>query len=176
MPTKTTTTTKTTAAKATPVKATVKRQARLAFDTPDLGRKVKEALLASGVEVKVIAPKDDRDATRRLQKKIQTIGYNAGHNANFRVVNEAGTLRGYVVDPNRGLLRPGQTEPTLHTPPKKEAVKAPAKKAPVKRASNRTSTTKATTTKATPTTPRNLSGVTGKVDTKTVKVTRVTKA
>src|SRR3954471_1107029 len=87
----------------------------------DFAGKVRTALLKSvgqgvgDVRVKVTDP-NDRVTVRKVQKRVQTIGYGSGFNANFRVTLTGDVLTGKVQDLTRDLKRPGQTDPTAKTP------------------------------------------------------------
>jgi len=191
--------------------ATTSKKVRTApaipVDAENFSGKVRDALTKSvsqGVgEVRVrVEDSSDRATVRKVQKRVQGIGYSSGFNANFRVTLAGDILTGKVVDLTVTDQRPGHTDPTPKTPgtrstfvgwdPKKIAQWK--KDNPVKVAGTPTATPKKTTgtpTKKTPTTPRkvrtvrkvsttgtptpdSLKGVTSAtpVDTATVTVTK----
>jgi hypothetical protein len=111
-------TTTTTATKAT---AKVRTAPAIPVSAEDFPAKVRTALAASvskgvgEVRVKVEDP-SDRASVRKVQKKIQAIGYSAGWNSNFRVTLAGDILTGKVVDLTVTDQRPGHTDPTAKTP------------------------------------------------------------
>jgi len=174
----------------------------ISTDAEDFAAKVRAALSKSvgqGVgEVRVkVADASDRADIRRVQKRVQAIGYSSGYNANFRVTLAGDILTGRVVDLTVTDQRPGHTDPTAKTPGTRSTfhgwtpaqVTAWREAHPVTAKGETKVTPKVTAKKVTPkkvttvrkvtakkVTPTSLSGVTSAtpVDTTTVTTRKVT--
>jgi len=117
----TTTTTKVTPSSTKVTGSKVRTAPAIPVNAEGFSTKVRDALALSvskGVgEVRVrVADASDRAEVRKVQKRVQAIGYSAGFNANFRVTLAGDILTGKVQDLTRESGRPGQTDPTAKTP------------------------------------------------------------